>query len=210
MNVIRTAVAVAIGAVFSTAALAQAAAEWDLRDARQQDRILHGMQSGQITTREAAQLEHGAAHIDRMEARALADGRVTAEERARIERAQDRQGRAIYRESHNWQTGNPNSRSSQRMQHEIQHDIRQEGRVAHGVRSGDVTNREAGRFEHRQARVEHSQARVEHSQARVEHSQARAGADGRVSRGEAQSVQTAQNRTSGAIQRQRSDGQTRR
>jgi hypothetical protein len=39
-----------------------------------------------------------------MENKALADGKVTAKERARIEKAQDRQSKKIYREKHDKQT----------------------------------------------------------------------------------------------------------
>jgi hypothetical protein len=39
-----------------------------------------------------------------MENKALADGKVTAKERARIEKAQDRQRNKIYREKHDQQT----------------------------------------------------------------------------------------------------------
>ena len=54
--------------------------------------------------REAARLEKGQARVQRMENRAAADGKVTAKERARIERAQDQQSRRIYREKHDKQT----------------------------------------------------------------------------------------------------------
>jgi hypothetical protein len=39
-----------------------------------------------------------------MEDKAAADGKVTKKERARIERAQDRQSKAIYRQKHDKQT----------------------------------------------------------------------------------------------------------
>ena len=104
MNMTRSAVAIALSAVFSSAALAQAPAVWDQRDARQAQRIERGVQSGQITPREAARLEQSGARIDRMQSRASRDGVITSQERARIENAQDRQSRAIYRQSHDRQT----------------------------------------------------------------------------------------------------------
>jgi hypothetical protein len=39
-----------------------------------------------------------------MEDRAVADGRVTTKERVRLEKAQDRQSRRIYRQKHDKQT----------------------------------------------------------------------------------------------------------
>ena len=76
----------------------------DRREARQQARIHQGARSGALTPRETARLEAGQAHVHHMEARAKADGHVTAGERARITHAQNRQSRAIYRKKHNLRT----------------------------------------------------------------------------------------------------------
>lgn len=86
-------------------ALAQVAStpRIDQRQAEQQKRIEQGVQSGQLTQKEAARLEHGQQHIQNMENKAMADGRMTNKERARIEHAQDQQSRKIYREKHDKQ-----------------------------------------------------------------------------------------------------------
>ena len=76
----------------------------DQRQAEQQKRINQGVQSGQLTTKEAARLEKGQAHVQKMENKAMADGKVTKKERARIEHAQDQQSRKIHREKHDKQT----------------------------------------------------------------------------------------------------------
>ena len=76
----------------------------DQRQENQERRIEQGVQSGQLNQREAARLEKGQARVQTMENRAAADGKVTAKERARIERAQDKQSRRIYREKHDKQT----------------------------------------------------------------------------------------------------------
>src|SRR5262245_54216630 len=81
------------------------------RDINQEQRIEQGLQSGQLTTREAAKLEREQGHIDQMESRALRDGTVTPAERARINAAQNKASADIYREKHDAQTGNPNSAS---------------------------------------------------------------------------------------------------
>lgn len=126
MKFIRTTVSVAvaatIGAVFATAALAQAGIRFDQRDARQQHRIEHGVNAGQITPREADRLGRGEARIDHMQARAMRDGVITSREQARIGQAQDRQGREIYRAAHNDRTTESNRhdahhRNPQAMQH---------------------------------------------------------------------------------------------
>jgi hypothetical protein len=74
----------------------------ECREARQHARIAHGLRSGALTRGEAARLMRGQARIDRMQRRArLDDGVMDRRERARIERAQDRQSRAILRLKHN-------------------------------------------------------------------------------------------------------------
>ncbi len=73
----------------------------DRREARQHMRIHQGVKSGQLTRGEARRLRAGQAHVRRTERRAKADGRVTLRERARMERALDRQSRHIARLKHN-------------------------------------------------------------------------------------------------------------
>lgn len=85
----------------------------DAREARQEARIDRGVQSGTLTEREAAKLDRGQQHVQNLETRATADGKVTAREKARIERAQDVQSQRIYREKHD-------------RQHDFNHDGRQD------------------------------------------------------------------------------------
>jgi uncharacterized membrane protein YebE (DUF533 family) len=75
----------------------------DRREARQEKRIDQGVKSGQLTPSETAKLEKGKAHVDTMEAKAKADGVVTAKERQRIQHAQDVQSRKIHRQKHDRQ-----------------------------------------------------------------------------------------------------------
>ena len=84
-------------------AYAQSMYSIDQRQDYQQNRIEQGIQSGQITRSEAYRLEQGERAIDRAQARARADGVVTQQERNRIERMTDREGREIYRQSHDSQ-----------------------------------------------------------------------------------------------------------
>src|SRR2546423_1097429 len=74
------------------------------RNVTQQQRIEQGVQSGELTNREAAKLERGQARDNRLEARAGADGKIGAGEQQRIQRAENRQSRKIYREKHDAQT----------------------------------------------------------------------------------------------------------
>ena len=76
----------------------------DQRQEMQQKRIEQGTQSGALTAKETQKLQRGQAHVQKMENKAVADGKVTEKERARIEHAQDQQSRKIYREKHDKQT----------------------------------------------------------------------------------------------------------
>lgn len=186
----------AITALFTLPAVAQTnTAETVQRNLNQQQRIQQGLQSGQLTTQEAARLERGQAHVEQMQARAMRDGVLTQPERARLDHAQDVQSRRIYQEKHDAQTGNPNSPSSQRMQAEVQRNINQQSRIQQGVQSGQLTNREVGR--------------LERGQAHTNRMQARAGADGHVGAHENARIQRAENAQSRHIYREKHDGQTR-
>lgn len=75
----------------------------DQRQEQQKQRIEQGVQSGQLTGKEAARLEKGQAKVRKMEDRALKDGTLTQKERVRIERAQDKQDHKIHLEKHDKQ-----------------------------------------------------------------------------------------------------------
>ena len=74
------------------------------RQQQQQSRIRQGVRSGELTRREAARLAAEQARIQMHEAYARrSGGALTARERARIERAQNRASRDIYRQKHDAQ-----------------------------------------------------------------------------------------------------------
>lgn len=75
----------------------------DKRQARQDRRIDQGVQSGELTPREAARLDRGQDHVQNLEDKAKADGVVTRKERARITHSQNVQSRRIYRQKHDAQ-----------------------------------------------------------------------------------------------------------
>jgi hypothetical protein len=81
-----------------------ARAPGELRQARQQQRIASGVAHGRLTPRETAQLEREQAQVDRAQARAGADGKVTRGERQRIDEMQDRASRKIHHKKHNERT----------------------------------------------------------------------------------------------------------
>lgn len=196
MKFAKTALVITAGTLFSVAAFAQTTAAEVQRNINQQERIEQGLKSGELTTREAARLEREESRVESMQSNALRDGKLTPEEAARINRAQNRVSNDIYGEKHDAQHGNPNSPSSQRMQADVQRNINEQGRIEHGIRSGQLTNREVGR--------------LERGQARVNRMEARAGADGHVGPHEQRHIQRAENRQSRHIHQQKHDRQHRR
>lgn len=195
MKTTRIVLALTLAGFFSTASFAQSVASEIDRNINQQQRIEQGLQSGQLTTREAGRLEREESQVERMEAKAMKDGKVTGAEKHRIDQAQNKVSRDIYQEKHDAQRGDPNSASSQRMQADVQRNINQQQRIEQGVRSGQLTTREAGR--------------MEQGQARSNRMEARAAADGHIGRNEQRHIQMADNRQSGQIRQEKHDGQQR-
>jgi len=74
------------------------------RNVNQERRIEQGVKSGQLTNREVGKLENGQARVDRAEARAGANGNVSAKEQQRIQKDENQQSRRIYKQKHDKQT----------------------------------------------------------------------------------------------------------
>ena len=195
MSFSRTVIALAVGALFAVPALAQSTASEVQRNVNQQERIEQGLQSGQLSTKEAAKLEKGEAHIEKMEQRAEANGKLSDAEKQRIEQAQNKESQEIYRDKHNAQTGNPNSASSQRMQADVQRNVNQQQRIEQGVQSGQLTNREVGN--------------LEKGQAQVNRKEANAGANGHISANEQRNIQAAENHQSHKIHKEKHNARER-
>ncbi|HLZ67339.1 MAG TPA: hypothetical protein VKQ29_13990 [Aliidongia sp.] len=176
-------------------ASAQTVGSEQQRDVDQQQRIEQGLKSGQLSTGEAAKLEQGEAHIDRMESNADKNGNLSAAEKARIQNAQNRESAAFHADKTNGITGNPNSVSSQRMQADVARNVRQDQRTEQGIQSGQLTNREVGR--------------IDRGQAHLDHSEAAASANGHVSAAEQARTQRIANRQSNHIYRAKHNGRTR-
>lgn len=111
MTTFRTLIATAALAAVSATAFAQATEPGmptrgtntpliDKHEASQQDRIKQGKQSGELTKHEARRLRAEQKAIDRKQQRAAADGTVTAAERQRIRKMQDRASQDIYKQKH--------------------------------------------------------------------------------------------------------------
>ena len=166
-----------VAAVQAQTTPAQNAASDTQRDANQQQRIDQGLKSGQLSTRQASNLEQREANLDRTEQRDMRNGPMTKAENAQIQRMQNRDSAAIYKDKHDAIKGNPDSASSRRMQADVQRNANQEQRLANGVKSGQLTNREDARMQGHQAHVDHlehvagtNNGRVgPHEQKRIQH-----------------------------------------
>ena len=172
-------------ALASFGASAQTTADTVQRDVNQQTRIENGLKDGSLNTKEASRLEGEQSKIDRLQAKELKNGKLSPQERAQLQRAQNRASKDIKAAETNGVKGNPESKSSERMQADVQRNINQEKRVEQGVKSGELTNRETGK--------------LEAGQARVDHAEAAAGKDGHVGKNEQARIQRKEDRQSGAI-----------
>ena len=74
------------------------------RQENQQKRIGEGVKNGELTAKETRHLEAREVKIQNDKKEAKADGVVTARERAKLNREQNRASRAIYRQKHDAQT----------------------------------------------------------------------------------------------------------
>jgi len=90
-------------AAFLLAGTASAQTWYDLREAGQRRSIQNGRNNGQLTGQEYRMLQNGQQRIERYETRAERDGRISGRERARLDGMLDRQGRQIYRQTHDGQ-----------------------------------------------------------------------------------------------------------
>ncbi|AIY42808.1 hypothetical protein LT85_3650 [Collimonas arenae] len=171
---------------------AQSVASETQRDVNQQNRIESGLKSGQLTTREAGQLEHQETKVDRTEANALKNGNLSPVEKARIQGMQNKVSQNINVDKHNGAIGNPNSASSQRMQADVQRNANQEKRIENGIKSGSLDKRQVGNLQRGEAHVDHTEARVARN--------------GHVNANEQARVNRVQNRVSGRIHRDKTNG----
>jgi hypothetical protein len=120
------------------------------RKDNQQDRIGNGVRSGQLTAGEATSLEGKEAAINHEERnmRAADNGHLTAADKARLTRQQNRLSHQIYTDKHNSavQSTNPKSEVGKREEN-------QQDRIANGLKSGQLSAGEAAHLERNQARI---------------------------------------------------------
>jgi hypothetical protein len=119
------------------------------RKENQQDRIANGVQSGQLTAGETANLEKKEAAINKETAsdRAANGGKLTAAEKAQVNRQQNHLSRQIYQDKHNANTAHyGNNEVGQRREN-------QQDRIAQGIKSGQLTAGETAKLENQQKNI---------------------------------------------------------
>ncbi|TQV89055.1 hypothetical protein [Aliikangiella coralliicola] len=75
----------------------------DARQANQKNRIIQGIDSGELTKKEANRLVQGQRELNRMEKRAKSDGIVTKKEKARLHNKADKESAKIAKNKHDRQ-----------------------------------------------------------------------------------------------------------
>ena len=162
------------------------------RKENQQDRIANGVQSGQLTAGETANLEKKEAAINKETAadRAANGGKLTAAEKAQINRQQNRLSNQIYKDKHNANTAHyGNNEVGQRREN-------QQDRIAQGIKSGQLTAGETAKLEKQQKNINRQVAAD------------RAANGGKLTGAEKAQVNREQNRASRNIYNKKHNGRT--
>jgi hypothetical protein len=167
-------------ALGTASAFAQTTAGTVQRDVNQQTRIENGLKDGSLSTKEAGRLEKEQSQIERLQAKDLKDGKLSPNERVQLRKAQDKASQDIKAAESNGVKGNPESKSSERMQADVQRNVNQEKRIEQGVQSGALTNRETGKREQGQVKVDRAEAKVardghigKHEQTAIQHKESK-------------------------------------
>jgi hypothetical protein len=134
----------------------------------QEQRIQQGINSGQLTPREAGRLEAQEAKIKQDELRMKSDGNLSSAERQKLNRELDKASSDIYREKHDAQHVNVGQGSSQGTNHAgnvndsgIEKRMQnQQQRIRQGINSGQLTPKEAGRLKTQQAKIKQDELRM--------------------------------------------------
>ena len=144
------------------------------RNVYQEQRILDGLKSGSLSTREAAQLEREQQKILLMQVDALKRKGMKEGEKARVSAEQDRVSQLIREANENDAKGNPISATSRAMQDAVAQNLNQQRRIQQGLADGTLTNAEVLKLQQGQARVVALEAKLakggltEEEQARID------------------------------------------
>jgi hypothetical protein len=120
------------------------------RKENQQDRIGQGVQSGQLTAGEAANLEkkESAVNQEEHDMRKLDNGKLTTADKKTLTQQQNQLSNQIYKDKHNAAVQNTNPKSEVGKRAENQQD-----RIGQGIQSGQLTAGEAAHLESNEAKI---------------------------------------------------------
>jgi hypothetical protein len=164
-----------------------------------QERIANGIKSGELTSKEAARLEHKQARMNKeiQAMRAANGGQLTAADKAKIQRQQGTLSKEIYNNKHDAQVqggstaggkGEGNNPISQTKEN-------QQDRIAQGVANGQLTSAEASKLENQQTHINNETSKL------------RAEQGGKLTDAQKQKIEHQQKAVSRHITRQKHDAQ---
>jgi uncharacterized protein YlxW (UPF0749 family) len=78
-----------------------AKAQVNARQKNQKERAVQGAQSGELTKREAKRIKEQQENVNDYEAKLRSDGELSKKDKAKLDAAQGRTSRSIYRKKHN-------------------------------------------------------------------------------------------------------------
>jgi hypothetical protein len=162
------------------------------RKENQQDRIANGVQSGQLTAGETANLENKEAAIngETRADRAANGGKLTAAEKQQVNQQQNQLSKQIYNDKHNANTAKyGNNQVGQRREN-------QQDRIAQGIKSGQLTAGETAKLENQQKNI--------NQQVKAD----RSANGGKLTQGEKQQVNKEQNGASKNIYNKKHNANT--
>lgn len=166
----------------------------DHKQQNQKQRIIQGVNSGELTGQEAWRLGKQQGKIYHKEQRLKSDDQFTARERAVIHRDLLKSSRSIYLQKRDFQT-QEGAKTGLRSPGINQRQFNQHRRITQGVHSGELTRPEAARLRHQQAHINHQEKRFK--------------ADGAFNARERAKVHKSQNRASKNIYRKKHNARTR-
>lgn len=156
---------VALGLLFTNALLTQVTVAdtnslaIDQKQQNQKERIVQGVNSGELTAKETWRLAKQQGKLYHKEQRFKADGQFTRQERAAIHRDLLKSSKSIYVQKHDRQVqGIPHAG----IRHStINHrQLKQVRRIGQGIRSGELTRGEAIRLGQQQKRINQQKRRL--------------------------------------------------
>ena len=178
-----TKIGIILSTAFLTGSLFAQTSEVGKRKDNQQGRIANGVQSGSLTAGETKHLETKDARINQEvhADRAANGGKLSGAEKAQVNRQDNRVSKQIDADKHNATTAKyGNNPVGARREN-------QQNRVAQGIRSGSLKPGEAAKVEGREAGVNHEVAADRKANG------------GNLTNNEKKQVNRQQNKTSGAI-----------